>query len=151
MTTMMMAMVISMMMRREVMVSPNHTHVSYASRFLDRGKEPPHTSAYRTTRRRTKVAWSFRSSAFPHPALISIERPCGIAPQIIQISATKYPKYTQHPILHHTSLTIPFGGFALQRSLQKKNRLAHYLNNPNYYQGRTPSPDRPPKVLFTML
>lgn len=151
---MMMAMVILMMMmrRREIMVSPNHMNVSYASRFLDLGKEPPHPSAYRKTSRRTKVAWSFRSSAFPHPALISIERQCGIAPQIIQISATKYPEYTQHPILPHTSLTIPFGGFALQRSLHEKTpRPAHYLNNSNYYQCRTPSPDRPPEVLFTML
>lgn len=46
MKTMMMAMVILMMMkRREVMVSPNHMHVSYASKFLGRGKEPPHPSA----------------------------------------------------------------------------------------------------------
>ena len=37
-----------------------------------------------------------RSSDFPHPALIRIERQCHIAPQIIRVSATKYPKYPQH-------------------------------------------------------
>lgn len=33
------------------MVSPKHMHVSYASKFLGRGKEPPHPSAYRKTPR----------------------------------------------------------------------------------------------------
>lgn len=32
------------------MVSPNHMHGSYASRFFYRVKEPPHPSAYSKTR-----------------------------------------------------------------------------------------------------
>lgn len=150
-----MAMVIFLMMmrRREIMVSPNHMHVSYASRFLDLGKEPPHPSAYRKTRRRTKVAWSFRSSAFPHPALISIERQCGFAPQIIQISATKNTPITPSILFFHQHIAHnPFWWIWLSNArFIKTPRPAHYLNNSNYYQGRKPSPDRPPEVLFTML
>lgn len=72
-----------------------------------------------------------RSSDFPHPALIRIERKRHIALQIIRVSATKYPKYPQNSYPHHRSLTTPFGGFPLQRSLQT-NVLRTNLKNSNY-------------------
>lgn len=135
MMTVMMAMMILMMMRTrrtEVMVSPNHMRGSYASRFLDSGKGPPHPSVYRTSHQGRMVISLF---CLPPPCTDKHRTPMPHCPQIIYISATKIPQvsptsYSSPQIAHN-----PFWWICFPTLASRNKRPAHYLNNSKYYQG----------------